>query len=251
MDGNAVEITPIGVLSTCFGGKFAVPRQPGMCPSAWGRLVFHESFRHPDALRGIEGFSHLWLVWHMHLTVGRGWSPTVRPPRLGGNRRVGVFASRAPHRPNALGLSLVRLEAVDATSADGPVLWLGGVDLCDGTPVFDIKPYLPYAEAPESPRGGYAGEAVPLMEVVVDDAARESFEDLPARARNVIREALALDPRPATVRGDGGDARVHGALICGRDVRFVVAGGICRIVEIIAPDGLSTPPLPPASTSGL
>jgi tRNA-Thr(GGU) m(6)t(6)A37 methyltransferase TsaA len=251
MDGSTVEITPIGVLRTCFGGKFAVPRQPGMCPSAWGRLVFHESFRHPDALRGIEGFSHLWLIWHMHLTAGRGWTPTVRPPRLGGNRRVGVFASRATHRPNALGLSLVRLEAVDETAADGPALWLGGVDLCDGTPVFDIKPYLPYAEAPENPRGGYAGEAVPLMEVVVDAAARESFEALPKRARNVIREVLALDPRPAINRSDAGDARVHGALICGRDVRFAVARGICRVVEITAPQGPPAPPLPPVLSNGI
>ena len=141
-----MTLDPIGTVHTCFGGKFGVPRQPGLCPSAWGKLVFHETYRSPEAIRGIEGFSHLWLIFGFHETVAQGWKPTVRPPRLGGNQRVGVFASRSTFRPNGLGLSLVRLEGIDTTANDAPVLLLGGVDLLDGTPVYDIKPYLPYAE---------------------------------------------------------------------------------------------------------
>ena len=135
-----MTLEPIGTVHTCFGGKFGVPRQPGLCPSAWGSLVFHDPYRNPEAIRGIEGFSHLWLIFGFHETAGQGWKPTVRPPRLGGNRRVGVFASRATFRPNGLGLSLVRLEGIDTSPANAPVLLLGGVDLLDGTPVYDIKP---------------------------------------------------------------------------------------------------------------
>jgi tRNA-Thr(GGU) m(6)t(6)A37 methyltransferase TsaA len=220
----------IGTLHTCFGGKFAVPRQPGLCPSAWGRLVFHEPFRSPDAIRGIDGFSHLWLIFGFHETAAQGWKPTVRPPRLGGNRRVGVFASRSTFRPNALGLSLVRLEGIDATAADGPALLLGGVDLIDGTPIHDIKPYLPYAESIPDAAAGFAGDDIPRLKIELADGAAERFATLPQRARDVIREALALDPRPAVRAKDS--ERVFGALLCGHDVRFTICQGICRIVEI-------------------
>ena len=128
-----MTIQPIGTLRTCFGGKFGIPRQPGLCPSAWGELVLHEPCRNLEALRGIEGFSHLWLIFGFHATLAQCWQPTVRPPRLGGNQRVGVFASRSPFRPNGLGLSLVRLEGIDTTAPDAPLVLLGGVDLLDGT----------------------------------------------------------------------------------------------------------------------
>ena len=223
-------LEPIGTVRSCFGGKFAVPRQPGLCPSAWGRLEFHPEFRSLEAVRGIEGFSHLWLVFGFHETVAQGWRPTVRPPRLGGNQRVGVFASRSTFRPNGLGLSLVKLEGVDLVADTAPVLLLGGLDLVDGTPVYDVKPYLPYAEALPEAAGGFADEAIPRLEVVVDDAVRAEFETLPQRARKVVREVLALDPRPATRGGDG--TRVFGAELCGRNVRFTVAAGVCRIVGI-------------------
>jgi tRNA-Thr(GGU) m(6)t(6)A37 methyltransferase TsaA len=220
-----MTLDPIGTVHTCFGGKFGVPRQPGLCPSAWGRLVFHESYRSPEAIRGIEGFSHLWLIFGFHETAEQGWKPTVRPPRLGGNRRVGVFASRSTFRPNALGLSLVSLEGID-----GNELLLGGVDLIDGTPVYDIKPYLPYAESIPDAAAGFAGDGIPRLEVELADEVIEAFEKLPSRAQAVIREALALDPRPA-VQAEDSD-RVFGALLCGRDVRFTITGGVCRIVEI-------------------
>lgn len=225
-----MTLDPIGIVHTCFGGKFGVPRQPGLCPSAWGRLVFNEAYRSPEAIREIDGFSHLWLIFGFHETVDQGWKPTVRPPRLGGNQRVGVFASRSTFRPNGLGLSLVRLEGIDTSAADGPVLLLGGVDLLDGTPVYDIKPYLPYAESIPDAATGFAGDEIPRLKVEIADDVAETFGHLSQRDQAVVREALALDPRPA-VQAEDSD-RVFGALLCGHNVRFAITGGVCRIVEI-------------------
>jgi len=222
-----VEIRPIGVVRSCFGGKFAVPRQPGLCPSAWGELVFEPEFRQAEALRGIEGFSHLWLIFGFHLTAEAGWHPTVRPPRLGGNERVGVFASRSTFRPNGLGLSLVKLEGVESR-AGGPVLLLGGLDLVDGTPVFDIKPYLPYAEALPEAKAGFAPSEPGRLEVEAEGV--EGFEALPERSRRVIAEALALDPRPPAGREEPG--RIHGAGLCGLEVKFRIEGAVCRILSV-------------------
>ncbi|KAB2639717.1 MAG: tRNA (N6-threonylcarbamoyladenosine(37)-N6)-methyltransferase TrmO [Verrucomicrobia bacterium] len=225
-----MNIEPIGVVRSCFGGKFAAPRQPGLCPSAWGSLVFYDRYASDEALRGIDGFSHLWLIFGFHQTLGQGWHPTVRPPRLGGNQRLGVFATRSPFRPNGLGLSLVRLEGIHREASAAPVLRLGGLDLIDGTPIFDVKPYLPYAESPPDASAGFASEAPPRLQVSVHEDAQEAFERLPERAQAVLREALALDPRPATQTGDA--ARIFGADLCGCNVRFTIAAGRCRIVEI-------------------
>jgi tRNA (adenine37-N6)-methyltransferase len=225
-----MSLDPIGIVRSCFGGKFGVPRQPGLCPSAWGELVFHEAYRSQEAIRGIEGFTHLWLIFGFHETAGQGWKPTVRPPRLGGNRRIGVFASRSTFRPNSLGLSLVRLEGVDSKSAEAPVLLLGGLDLLDGTPVYDIKPYLPYAESVADASAGFADGEIPRLQVEISAVAKNEFGKLPARAQSLIREALALDPRPAVRKGDS--ARVFGALLCGRDVRFTVRDEVCTVVEL-------------------
>jgi tRNA-Thr(GGU) m(6)t(6)A37 methyltransferase TsaA len=225
-----MQIEPIAVVRSCFGGKFATPRQPGLCPSAWGSLVFHDLYRSQEAIRGIEGFSHLWLIFGFHQCPGHHWHPTVRPPRLGGNRRIGVFASRSPFRPNSLGLSLVRLEGIDTAAAAAPVLCLGGVDLIDGTPVFDIKPYLPYAECPAAGLGGFAPQPPPRLPVTVNSSARQAFAGLPDRAQALIREALALDPRPATQTKDA--TRVFGAELCGHNIRFTIADGICQIVAV-------------------
>ena len=148
------EIRPIAHLESDLGEKFGVPRQAGVVEELEGRIVFEPPYRNPDALRGIEGFSHLWLIWQFSKALGREFSPTVRPPRLGGNERVGVFATRSPFRPNALGLSCVRLLRVERDETRGPVLVVGGADLVDGTPIFDVKPYLPYADCRPETRGG-------------------------------------------------------------------------------------------------
>lgn len=225
-----MNIEPIATVRSCFGGKFAVPRQPGLCPSAWGTLVFHPEFRSLEAVRGLEGFSHLWLIFGFHQTVGQGWRPTVRPPRLGGNQRVGVFASRSTFRPNGLGLSLVRLEGIESDSPDSPVLRLGGIDLLDGTPVYDVKPYLAYAEAVSEATTGFAGKAISRLHVEVAEELRDAFGNLSERSRAVILETLALDARPATRVNDPN--RIFGASLCGCNVRFAVAQQICRIVSI-------------------
>ena len=231
-----MEIEPIGFLRTCFGEKFAVPRQPGLCPSAWGSLEFLPEFRFPEAVRGLEGFSHVWLVFGFHKTDGEGWHPTVRPPRLGGNERVGVFASRSTFRPNGLGLSLVKLDRIAWETEEGmapPALHVSGVDLVNGTPVYDVKPYLPYAESLPDAAGGYAREPVKKVEVIVDEAAREDFRKLPERARRVILEALSLDPRPAASPKD--DGRSYGALLCGTNVMFRFADGKCQVTGLGMP----------------
>lgn len=228
-----MQCDPIAVVRSCFGGKFAVPRQPGLCPDAWGELVFHEKYRSREAVRGIEGFSHLWLIFGFHATVSEGWRPTVRPPRLGGDERIGVFASRSTFRPNGLGLSVVRLEGVDFDRKDGPVLKLGGLDLIDGTPVYDIKPYLAYSDALPDAASGYAPEAPVRLPVEIDAAAESAFASLEPRAAKVIVQALSLDPRPPTAADDG--ERVFGADLCGRNVKFRVIDGVCRIVAIELP----------------
>lgn len=228
-----MEIQPIAIVRSCFGGKFGVPRQPGLCPSAWGELVFEPEYRQAEALRGIEGFSHLWLIFGFHLTGEAGWNPTVRPPRLGGNERVGVFASRSTFRPNGLGLSLVRLDGMEKREGQGTVLKLGGLDLVDGTPVFDVKPYLPYVEAPQDASGGFAPEEPARMPVSTADAT--GFELLPERSRKLIHEVLSLDPRPAAGREEAG--RIHGAGLCGMEVKFRVEEGTCHVVSVEASSG--------------
>lgn len=227
MVASGMEIQPIGVMRTCFEEKFATPRQPSLCPSAWGKLYFHEEFRSEEFLRGMEGFSHVWVLFGFHETSDQEWSPTVRPPRLGGNQRVGVFASRSTFRPNGLGLSLCRIESIENT-AEGSVLHVGGVDLIDGTPVYDLKPYLAYAESIPDAQCGYAAEAPRLLPVEIADSAAKAFEGLAARDQAIIREALSQDPRPAT---HDDPERVYGARLCGVNVRFRVGSNV-RIVEI-------------------
>ncbi len=228
-----MEIEPIGFLRTCFGEKFAVPRQPGLCPAAWGTLELLPEFRTAEAVRGLDGFSHVWLVFGFHKTEGEGWHPTVRPPRLGGNERVGVFASRSTYRPNGLGLSLVALDRIAMGREDGmepPVLHFSGVDLVDGTPVYDVKPYLPFIEAPPHAKGGYAAEPPARIPVEIEPEAAADFAMLPERSRTVILEVLSLDPRPAASPREEG--KTHGALLCGRNVSFHFGSGICPVTGI-------------------
>ena len=152
-----MEMKMIGRIHTDFATKFGVPRQSGLVPELMGKIVLEPEYRNPDAFRGLEEFSHLWLVWEFSEAVRSEWSPTVRPPRLGGNRRVGVFATRSPFRPNPIGLSCVKLEQIDLQDSRKPVIWVSGVDMMDGTPIYDIKPYLPYADSHPGAKGGLYG----------------------------------------------------------------------------------------------
>lgn len=222
-----MEITPIAHIRTDFGSKFGVPRQSGLVPELTARIVFEPAYRNPDALRGLEDFSHLWLVWHFSEVRREGWSPTVRPPRLGGNTRMGVFATRSPYRPNPLGLSCVRLERIEWHTPEGPVLVVSGADLMDSTPIFDIKPYLAYADSHPGAVGGFIeGLSDRAVEVVCAPALLEPLDE---DIRRRLLAVLAHDPRP-TYQDD--PERVYGMDFAGHNVRFTVADGVLRVTEI-------------------
>lgn len=209
-----------------FSSKFGVPRQSGIVESLHSIIVFEPEFRNADALRGIEGFSHLWLVWVFDRAVRDQWSPTVRPPRLGGNTRMGVFATRSPFRPNPIGLSCVKLESVEQT-ADGPVLHILGADLVDGTAILDIKPYIPYADCHVDAIGGFAAApAGAVLDVVIPD---DLLEQIPADRREALRGVLAQDPRP---HYQDDPHRIYGFGFAGMEVRFRVDGDTLTVVEI-------------------
>lgn len=212
-----------------FQEKFGIPRQSGVVETALSEIIFEPDYRSAEALRGLEGFSHIWLIWAFSASAGKGWSPTVRPPRLGGNARVGVFASRSPFRPNPLGLSAVKLENIVLQSPEGPLLRVSGADLLHGTPILDIKPYLPYADCIPQATGGFAGtKPEPRLEV---SAAREVLQGLPAGKWKTLREVLALDPRPSY---QDDPERIYGFAFAGRNVRFRVNGSTLEVLSIDA-----------------
>ena len=211
-----------------FPTKFGIPRQSGLVPETRATIVFEPEYRSADALRGIEGFTHLWLIWEFSEAIRKDWSPTVRPPRLGGNTRLGVFATRSPFRPNPIGLSCVRLEAVRKTEHEGTVLLVSGADLMDGTPIFDIKPYLPYADAHPEASGGFTADAGDfLLEVVLPP---ELEERIPQERRAALRGVLSHDPRPS-YQGDPG--RVYGMRFAEFDVRFRVEEKTLTVTDIL------------------
>jgi len=207
----------IGHIKTCYGEKFGVPRQPGLVDEAWGELTFEPGFDNVDCVRGLENFSHLWLIFVFHQAVRDHWKPTVRPPRLGGNEKTGVFASRSPFRPNPIGLSCVRLERLELNSSNSPILHLRGVDLVNATPIIDVKPYLPYADALPDAMGGFAHEAPAYLKVEWADDVAHALEDA---TKQLIEKSLAVDPRPAYQRSS--KQREYGCLIAGHNIRWVV-----------------------------
>lgn len=214
------ETRPMEIVARFRGdlpAKFGIPRQSGLVEELRGRVVFEPPYRNPDALRGIEEFSHLWLIWQFSAAIKSGWSPTVRPPRLGGNRRLGVFATRSPFRPNPIGLSSVRLVEVDWRGADGPALVVAGADLMDGTPIYDVKPYLPYADSHPEAAGGFTDRvARRLLEV---ECPAELLSMLPPEKREALLGVLAQDPRPSYQTDPD---RIYGMSFAGREVRFTV-----------------------------
>ena len=200
-----------------FAEKFGIPRQSGLVSALRAAVVFEPEFRNPDALRGIADFSHLWLIWEFSEAVRESWSPTVRPPRLGGNERLGVFATRSPFRPNPIGLSCVRLEEVRQDQAHGTILIVSGADLMDGTPIYDIKPYIPYADAHSEARGGFAQDA-PKPTLAVDFPP-DLLARIPEDRREALCAVLALDPRPSY---QNDPTRIYGMRFAGCDIRFTV-----------------------------
>ena len=207
--------------------KFGVPRQSGLIPELKGKIVFEPEYRNMDALRGLEEFSHLWLIWQFSKAARDTWSPLVRPPRLGGNEKMGVFATRSPFRPNAIGLSCVELEKVELDRELGPVIYVRGVDLMDGTPIFDIKPYLPYADCRNEATGGWTDVLVrPLLKV---EFPAEVLEKVPEEHREAVRAVLEADPRP---RYQDDPQRIYGLTFARRNIKFRVDGEMLYVVEV-------------------
>ena len=210
-----MELTPIAHIRSDFSEKFGIPRQSGLVEELSAAVVFEPEYRDPSALRGLEGFSHLWLIWEF--SRSRGWSPTVRPPRLGGNKRLGVFATRSPFRPNPLGLSCVRLLEIRQDREQGPVLVVAGADLMDGTPIYDIKPYLPYADCKPEAVGGFA--ARPKGADLAVDCSPALLDRVPEDKRAALLAVLAQDPRP---QYQDDPERVYGMAFAGLEVKFRV-----------------------------
>lgn len=222
-----ITLKEIAVIRTDFPEKFGIPRQSGLVEELRSTLVFHPEFRVPEALRGLEQYSHLWLIWEFSKAVREDWKPTVRPPRLGGNTRMGVFATRSPYRPNPLGLSCVRLEGIDFDAPDGPLLHLFGADLMDGTPIYDIKPYLPYVDCrPEASNGFALAQQEGVLSV---ELPKELAELVPEDRRGALISVLAQDPRPQYISDP---ERVYTMSFAGLEVSFTVDGSNLTVTDI-------------------
>ena len=220
-------VTPIAHIQTDFKEKFGIPRQSGRAPSLTARIVFEPKYRDPSAFKEIEKFSHLWLLFDFDKAEGKDFSPTVRPPRLGGNKRVGVFASRSPFRPNRIGISCVRLIKVEHTKTEGTVLIVSGADLLDSTPIFDVKPYLPHSDCILDAVGGYADEHEnDGLQVYIPD---ELLAKIPEEKLAGLRECLADDPRPS-YQEDG--ERIYGMQFADFEIKFFVKDGILQVTDV-------------------
>ena len=219
-------IKAIARIRSDFPTKFGIPRQAGIVEELEARIVFEPEYRNPDALRGLEGFSHIWLIWQFSQAVREDWSPTVRPPRLGGNTRMGVFATRSPFRPNALGLSCVRLLGIEDTE-EGKTLRVAGADMMDGTPIFDIKPYIPYADCKPEAESGFAPDPGAQLSV---EFLPEAEKYIPPEKRDALRGVLANDPRPR-YKQDG--ERVYALEFAGLEVKFQVKDNILRVLSAV------------------
>lgn len=224
---ETMEMHPIAHMCSDFPTKFGIPRQSGLVEELRSMIVFEPEYRSEDALRGIEDFSHLWLIWQFSQAVREGWSPTVRPPRLGGNTRMGVFATRSPFRPNNLGLSCVRLLEVKHTQQYGTVLIVGGADLLDGTPIFDIKPYIPYSDSRPEAAGGFTDRVGDFLLDV--KFPQELLEKLPADKQAAAVGVLSHDSRPSYQRKPG---RVYGLNFAGFDIRFTVEDAVLTVQSV-------------------
>ena len=218
----------IGHIHTDFSSKFGIPRQSGLVPELKGVITFEPELRNPEAFRGLEEFSYIWILWKFSKSGKEHWSATVKPPRLGGKKRMGVFATRSPYRPNDIGLSSVKLEKVSFDEKCGPMLYVAGADLLDGTPIYDIKPYIAYTDShPEATEGFAAGVKDKELQV---DFPEELLKILPTEKQKAIIGVLAQDPRPAY---DTDETRLYGVEFAGFDVRFIVTGNLLTVRELV------------------
>jgi len=227
-----MELKIIAQVRTDFPAKFGLPRQSGLVEELCGKIVFEPLYQKPEALRGLEGYSHLWIIWGFSERFVSGksdsgendWSPTVRPPRLGGNKRVGVFATRSPNRPNKIGLSCVKIQRIDY---DESVIYVAGIDMMDGTPVYDIKPYLPYADSHPEASGGFAAEHIEdNLNVKIPE---ELLADIPEEKRGALRKVLEQDPRPSYHHDD---TREYGFPFAGLEIKFSVSGNTLKVHKV-------------------
>ena len=223
-----ITMRVIARMKSDFNTKFGIPRQSSLVPSLVSTIIFEPEFRNSDALRGLEDFSHLWIIWQFSEAVRSDWSPTVRPPRLGGNQRMGVFATRSPFRPNAIGLSSVKIVAIETTAQYGTVIHVAGADLMDGTPILDIKPYIPYTDCHADASGGFTERAGDfILNVQFPDCL---LAKVPEEKRQALIDVLSHDPRPSY---QSDSDRVYGLNFAGRDIRFSIKDSVLTVLEVI------------------
>lgn len=223
-----ITMRVIARMKSDFNTKFGIPRQSSLVPSLVSTIIFEPEFRNSDALRGLEDFSHLWIIWQFSEAVRSNWSPTVRPPRLGGNQRMGVFATRSPFRPNAIGLSSVKIVAIETTAQYGTVIHVAGADLMDGTPILDIKPYIPYTDCHADASGGFTERAGDfILNVQFPDCL---LAKVPEEKRQALIDVLSHDPRPSY---QSDSDRVYGLNFAGRDIRFSIKDSVLTVLEVI------------------
>jgi len=222
-----ISMHPIAKMRSDFPTKFGIPRQSGLAENLRSTIVFESQYRNADALRGLEDFSHLWIIWQFSEAVRKEWTPTVRPPRLGGNIRMGVFATRSPFRPNSIGLSCVKIIGLEQTPDNGTVIHVAGADLMDGTPILDIKPYIPYCDAHPEALGGFTTNADDYLLIV--DFPPGLLEQLPTDKRAAAVEVLSHDPRPSY---QADSERLYGLAFAGFDIRFTVEDNTLHVKEV-------------------
>ncbi len=227
---ESMEIRPIAVIRNAYDTKFGIPRQSGLVKELVSEIVFEPEFRVPEAFRGLETFEYIWLIWGFSETANEKWSPTVRPPRMGGNRRMGVFATRSPFRPNPLGLSSVRLAGIDFEAENGPVIYVTGADLMNGTPIYDIKPYLEYADSHADAGNGFTEDYERItLRVRIPENVRQDFERIPEKLRPALIKTLEQDPRPSYQKDP---ERQYGVDFGGFDVKFVIQENVLTILGV-------------------
>lgn len=220
-------MTPIAHIRSPFPAKFGIPRQPGLVPDLRAQIIFEPEYRIPEAFRGLEGYSHIWLIWEFHMAERDTWSPTVRPPRLGGNKRVGVFATRSPFRPNPIGLSVVELESIEQNTPEGCILHIKGADLMDNTPIYDIKPYLPHIDSVPSAKAGFSqNAALHRLNVNIPDSL---LDKVPGSERDTVKAVLEQDPRPGYQRDP---EREYGFFFGDMEIKFKVSDDSLTVTDI-------------------